>query len=223
MENQLLNLVLPSTPPGTLPDGAPATVPFSSARVEELFYDSLCTCRGEGDDCSRAADCCGGLDRCFSDPTQLDDDGIPGRSICSTCREENQVCNDAEDCCDAAPVCFVDPDDGIGRCDTCRDIDESCSTDRDCCSEACVNGVCAPCLPFGEACQGRAGECCAKGLANPDPMLCVTLTSNPEFTCWCQQTGGRCSGEGADYQCCHPSARCRPDTQGEFYCAVTIQ
>ncbi|WP_437284164.1 C-type lectin domain-containing protein [Sorangium sp. So ce406] len=45
-----------------LPDAPPApnapVAPFDGSQVEELFYDSLCTCREQGEPCYRPADCC---------------------------------------------------------------------------------------------------------------------------------------------------------------------
>jgi hypothetical protein len=73
------------------------TVPFDFSRVDDLYYDTLCTCVEEADACSRDADCCDGL-TC---------NGEEGAKTCGTivCQEEGQLCNgyappgEAEACC----------------------------------------------------------------------------------------------------------------------------
>jgi hypothetical protein len=213
VETPFLNLALPTTPPGPRAPDAPATRPFDPAPVEELFFDSLCTCQEVDEDCTRADDCCPGLDTCFGDPA------LGGRTVCSSCRALDQTCNDSDDCCSSAPNCLIAPGgDGIGRCSPCKQSGQACSEDGDCCSGGCVDNVCADCLPFGEPCQGREAGCCTKTSFTEEKMSCVTLSNNPEFTCWCQESGGACSGESADWQCCDPQATCEQNESGNFIC-----
>lgn len=214
LETPFLNLVLPSTPPGQRPPDAPATVPFDPARAEELFYDSLCTCQPVNQPCSRGADCCDDVPFCFGDPAQ------GGKKVCSgSCRAGGQTCNVPGDCCANAPKCLVEPNsNGVGHCSACKDDGVACSADSDCCGNACVNNKCTSCLPFGEACQGRAAGCCTKNPNTSEKLNCVTLTTNPVATCWCQADFGGCSNETSSWQCCNPQAACQKNQQGVFLC-----
>lgn len=84
----LAHLPVPATPP--TPGGV--EVPFDTSQVEEIFYDSLCTCVDPGGACFRNADCCPGAPVCFNDP-------LTEQKICSACRELGESCNTKTDCC----------------------------------------------------------------------------------------------------------------------------
>jgi hypothetical protein len=78
---------------------------FSSDRVSELFYDSLCQCIADGEVCNRDDDCCGDFE-CGGHA------GPNGEKTCSAaCAEEGEVCQTIEDCCPGAEDCrSPDPD-----------------------------------------------------------------------------------------------------------------
>jgi hypothetical protein len=117
----------------------------NKAQVQELFYDSLCTCIGPPSansthECFRNDDCCPSNPRCFSNP-------VTGHNECTGCKVLADPCNVDSDCC-AGTSCFQN------RCRILGGCNQGCETDADCdalqgvtCSS--VTGTCggAICIP----------------------------------------------------------------------------
>ena len=128
---ELTNLMTPA------PEG---TGTVKTDRVEQFFYDSMCTCINndlptETRTCFRNDDCCSAKPICFSDA------GTP--ATCIACRSHAQTCrleNGDADCC--APQKCVTPDptnapnnhicSGPGGCGTACVRDEECESDLKC-------------------------------------------------------------------------------------------
>jgi len=98
----------------------PGTANLEMGQIEELFFDSLCTCSATDDEeegCFRDQDCCD-FDHpsdsvaatCFSDPEP------GGVQACRTCRVGGASCNDASDCCQANVQCFEVNNAGYKTC-----------------------------------------------------------------------------------------------------------
>lgn len=84
----LVNLDYLSAPPSDVV----ANQPFDTAKVDELFYDTLCTCVEEGGDCFRDDDCCDDLDCAGTS-------GTDGGSTCGGQCENPSSCDEANPCC----------------------------------------------------------------------------------------------------------------------------
>ena len=103
--------IAPVTPPAT---ALTADATFSTTRVSQLFYDSLCTCEERGSECERKADCCDTTDTCFLDPALSG-----GTKVCSQCRA------------------YAAPTDAVPE-----GINESCTVDANCCpGNTCQTGL----------------------------------------------------------------------------------
>ncbi|MBN1656332.1 MAG: C-type lectin domain-containing protein [Deltaproteobacteria bacterium] len=76
---------VPEPEPGSAPEAQPADL----SQVEELFYDRLCSCVAEGDECISNGDCCDNLP-CADHGT--------GTKTCG-CREFGESCATTGDCC----------------------------------------------------------------------------------------------------------------------------
>jgi hypothetical protein len=149
----------------------PISLAFDTGRVEELFYDSLCTCKAAGADCRRNADCCADAPVCFDDPSP----SVGPK--CSGCRGAGASCNVDSDCC--AGGC------SDGRCSSCISHGSSCSTSSalGCCNseDSCFaptgqTTTTCTCVPLGERCRD-VGECCSSAnTCSDDPDTADTST-----------------------------------------------
>ena len=106
------------------------TVPFDKSSVEELFYDSLCTCKADNAACSRNGDCCGRpTSVCFSDPSGVHPDGSPpGTKFCTACRNTGASCNVTGDCCgNPSAVCLNNVCQCVPAGGTCNSVANCCA------------------------------------------------------------------------------------------------
>jgi hypothetical protein len=121
--------------------------PVDLSRVQQFFYDSLCTCIGPDQkdinhpnltrSCFRDADCCPLAPTCFHDH-QL------GGSSCITCRNPDDTCNVDSDCCTGNICSHI-----TGRCQPPSGCDELCTRDAECrAGTDCLSNICggAGCL-----------------------------------------------------------------------------
>jgi len=137
------------------PRAAPTGIAFVSFdRVQQFFYDNLCTCINNNNPdetrtCFRNDDCCPATPVCFTDPAN------PGPGPrCSQCRARAQTCrpeNQDRDCC-SGQLCVPDilrP--GLSICAGRGDCNQGCTNDTQCQQDlTCQNGICFGsdrCLP----------------------------------------------------------------------------
>ncbi len=98
-------------------------------RVDELFFDSLCTCIDPNDpdetrECFRNDDCCDATPNCFKDPNSQ-------VSECIECRAEKETCNTNSDCCDGN-VCTLDKTCQVGECYSPCKVNSDCQEGYTC-------------------------------------------------------------------------------------------
>jgi hypothetical protein len=113
----------------------------STAQVQELFYDSLCTCIGPPStnpthECFRNEDCCPSSPRCFSNPET-------GHNECTGCKAGGEVCNVDSDCC-TGTSCFAGHCRFLGVCFSPCEDNHDCNA-LDTCdpgSHTCVGEDC---------------------------------------------------------------------------------
>jgi hypothetical protein len=154
-------------------------VPVSNltTNVEEFFYDSLCQCKKDGEDCFRRGDCCNDMagSGCLRDTTR------PGKKICSPCRSDGVACTEDSECCASTPICFNDPGTAGFFCRACRKHGESCfpSNPEQCCPGTkfgCIippgksKGECRTCIELGDNIPCKTGsDCCSHTCQRAQP------------------------------------------------------
>jgi len=116
-------------------------------RVQELYYDSLCTCidnrnADETRNCFRNDDCCPATPICFNDP----ENPAPIPS-CKECRAHAQTCRIANgngDCCFGQQCVAPDPSrPSHFICSGPLDCGAACTNDNQCAHDlTCTNGIC---------------------------------------------------------------------------------
>jgi len=168
-----------------------------SGLCEVHVCQALPTCRGIGQTCSVASDCCS-----LSCPPV--DHKCPAISACAVAGEP---CTLNSECCSGA---CADPGTGSSTCqplDGCRPVGELCSS-TECCSLSCAVDATlgishcvpriSPCIPVGELC--RQGDVCCGD--QPGAGAGGAPTQGV-----CQQTSfgvSRCMGR-------QPNSQCKPD------------
>jgi hypothetical protein len=166
-----------------LGDGCAAAQDCCSSRCE----GSVClptSCGAPGAACTMRGQCCSGL----CEPIA----GTPNRGCAGYCKRAGQVCARAQDCCSLACVA------GACAVGVCGKTGDDCLQTSDCCSGKCVTGRCEldtalSCRPSGEDCSSGGGAGCC-GACNVDGRCDVGVGPCRPGGSPCLSTADCCTG-----------------------------
>lgn len=202
------------------------------ASSEECCPGQVCSggacvqgCRGVGDGCDFAIDCCSGacnaLGRCSatcsSGACAATADCCIGHycalGFCSygACGDLGDLCDDGSDCCQSPKHLTCS-----GSTCRCGTFASACATDADCCNLlVCSGGLCHPSpgtAGDGQSCLAnldcKSGTCA--GAAPPSPGVC------------CTTAGGGCAVDGYGSLCCSPLTCNDAAATGTFECDTCL-